>query len=175
MPAVTSSAPSALGLVGLGAAGVCVALALRRHLGAATPVTLDDDAWIAYAHEVRLKRKRAPAQSRFRVTAVVVYTCGSRKLRHVVGHNDEAFNLLNSCCAERAAFLHLASLDEASAASPIEVLAVYITTDAPHAITPGALCREFMITNLLTTDETRVVMQGAGSDAPIITRTLGEL
>jgi cytidine deaminase len=107
----------------------------------------------------------------------VVYRAFSNQIRHVVGHNGEAFNLKNSACAERAAFLQLGGLAEASTDNGLEVLAVYITTDAPHAITPGALCREYMSSSAWTCiDATRIVMEGtAGKAKSRIERTLGEL
>ena len=67
-----------------------------------TPATDADR--IRLSHRHRNDRSYRPLQSSFRVTAVVVYRIRGQ-IRHVVGHNDEACCLLNSCCAERAAFL----------------------------------------------------------------------
>ena len=77
------------------------------------------------------------------MTAVVLYRLGGdRDVHHVVGHNGEACALANSCCAERAAFLQCGGI---FAPRGLEVCAVYLTSDAPHAITPGALCREYVL------------------------------
>jgi len=158
------------------ATGVALAALLRlsrwRRSG---PIALDDETWIAMAHAERLRRKRRPSQSGFRVVAVVVYRYADGALRHVVGHNDEASNLLNSCCAERAAFLQLAGLAR-EAAGELEVLGVYITTDASHALTPGALCREYMSSSTWTSmHETRIVMEGTLGRPSRLERTLAQL
>ena len=90
------------------------------------------------------------------------------ELRHVVGHNDEACCLLNSCCGERAAFLQLAGR------AGVSVKACYITTDAPYPVTSGALCREYMLSqSWLTKPEMPVVTEGG--DGRRYTRTLAEL
>lgn len=167
---------SAAAVGGVAALGGLLLLLRRRRHESASPSTLDDDAWIAYTHAQRLQRKQRPSQSRFRVTAVVVFTSGSHELRHVVGHNDEACNLLNSVCAERAAFLQIAGRAEASAPALLEVLAVYITTDASHAITPGALCREYMSSSSWTSlTTTRIVMEGTDGLPSRLERTLSQL
>ena len=143
----------------------------RRYLS----LPLDDDYWIAFSHAERLRRKLKPSQSGFRVTAVVVYRVSpSPLLQYVVGVNDEASNLLNSCCAERAAFLQLANIGVDAA--KLEVLAVYITTDAAHALTPGALCREYMSSSAWTSmKNTRIVMEGTDLKSSRLERTLEEL
>lgn len=119
----------------------------------------DDDAhWLAVSHAHRLRRRRKPSQSCFRVTAVVVFGVeGGRLDRFTVGHNDEACVLKNSACAERAAFLHLSALAQGA---ELRVHAVYITSDAAFALTPGALCREYMQSSPWVTRATRVVMEG---------------
>ena len=115
----------------------------------------------------RLARRLTPSQSFFRVLAIVVYEV-ENELRHVVGHNDEACCLLNSCCGERAAFLQLAGR------AGVSVRACYITTDAPYPVTSGALCREYMLSqSWLTTPEMPVVTEGG--DGRRYTRTLAEL
>jgi cytidine deaminase len=172
-------------LAAAAAAAVLVAAHLRRaaesthqHADAAVScaacdmkaVQTDDD-WLALAHRQRTERKSLPSQSSFRVCAVVVYCVdGNSELHHVVGHNDEACNLNNSCCAERAAFLQLAGR-----LADISVCSVYLVSDAEEPITPGALCREYMLSSRSTTPKTRVVLEGCGGAATRTTRTLAEL
>lgn len=129
----------------------------------------DDDTWLALCHKERLARVRLPSQSSFRVTAVVVYTNASGAVAHVVGHNDEAVVLVNSICAERAAFLQLAATPRSKCH---RVIGVYITSDAPEPITPGMLCREFMNSSPLTRPDTRVLMEGGGVRLELTLREL---
>jgi cytidine deaminase len=165
-------APSLM-MAGLGAAAAAVLIALLRARRRAQSA-LDDDAWIALCHEHRRRRVVRPSQSSFRVTAVVVYRVEGGAVRHVVGHNDEACNLLNSCCAERAAFLQLACIGDAALGA--RVLSVFLTSDAEVALTPGALCREYMLSmSRWTTADTRVVMEGTGGRGSRCERTLGSL
>ena len=119
----------------------------------------DDDHWVRQAHRVRDERVRRPSQSKFRVVAVVVYERGDGTVSHVIGHNDEAACLKNSICAERAAFVQLCMLPQSACS---RVTAVYIASDAAEPITPGALCREFMMSSPLTSTDTRIVMEGGG-------------
>ena len=124
------------------------------------PCSAGDDDWISFCNAQRRRRAVAPSQSAFRVTAVVVFRVNGpdRARRYVVGHNDEACNLLNSCCAERAAFLQMAGL---FAPRGLTVDAVYITTDAPHAVTPGPLCREYMFSSSWVDPAAmRIVLEG---------------
>ena len=72
-----------------------------------------------------------------------------------------------------AAFLQLAGIAQQH---DIIVRTVYISTDAPEALAPGALCREYMLSSRWTTPSTRVLM--AGSSGALATRrsfTLEEL
>lgn len=134
----------------------------------------DVDHWVRLCHEHRRRRKNLPLQSSFRVAALVTYRLdGASELRHVTGHNDEACNLRNSCCAERAAFLELAG--RAGGATTVEVVAVYITSDAPHALTPGALCREYMYSSPWTTPSMPIHMEGEDGPPSRQSGTLAQL
>ena len=143
-------------LVAAGAAGTVLLLEFWRRC---MRYPADDDEWVAFCHAQRRQRTERPSQSTFRVTAVVVFRQDG-KVKHVVGHNDEACNLNNSVCAERAAFLQLAGIY-----APLEVIDVFITTDAAHAITPGSLCREYMLSSRWTFPTTRVVSEGDAGPA----------
>ena len=134
---------------------------------------MDDDGWMAFSHAQRRQRTERPSQSNFRVTAVIVLQFGGDStIKHIVGHNDEACTLVNSICAERAAFAQMAGL---FAPRGITVTGVYITTDAPHAVTPGAMCREFMLSSRHTLPSTRIVMEGDVGVASRCERTLEQL
>ena len=128
-----------------------------------------DDRWVALCHRARLARTSRPSQSGFRVTAVVLFCGDGTSLGHVVGHNDEAVCPLNSCCAERAAFLHLSTLPPARCR---RVVCVYLTSDAPGPIEPGMLCREFMLSSRLVRPDMRVVMDGGGRRVALPLRDL---
>ena len=153
---------------------VAALVSQRRRRRRLAPPTLDDDAWMSLNHDHRLNRRLKPSQSDFRVTAVIVYTTdGSDDLQYVVGHNDEACNLLNSVCAERAGFLQLADLGASDAS--LRVQCVYISTDHAGPVTPGALCREYMCSSPWTTDDMRVVMEGTVGKPSRLELTLREL
>ena len=110
-----------------------------------------DECWLALADRIR-RQLPPPPQSSFRVVAVVAL--GSRlRGEYVVGTNIEAGNLHNSVCAERVAFGALQLYCPAARA----VRCIYIVTDAPQPISPGALCREFMYSSPFCTPATRVL------------------
>ena len=111
-----------------------------------------DECWLALADRIR-RSLPPPPQSSFRVVAVVAL--GSRlRGEYVVGTNIEAGNLHNSVCAERVAF---GALQLYGVRRPGAVRCIYIVTDAPQPISPGALCREFMYSSPFCTPATRVL------------------
>lgn len=173
--------PRDLALVAAGAAAALIwfqVSSARRLLSVCEPCDEcdeggGDDHWMLLSHAHRLRRTTKPAQSSFRVTALVTFLIeGDQRVRHVVGCNDESSNLLNSTCAERAAFLQIAGL---AAGRKLLVTGVYITTDSPDPITPGALCREYMFASRWTTPAMRVVMEGYGGPSSRTSRTLAQL
>lgn len=166
MHAATDNKLLVLSLLANGALLLALLRRCRRRRLAAGPSSSDvlicepcnPDDWVNLCHQQRRRRKNLPTQSSFRVAALVTYRLdGNDKLLHVIGHNDEACNLRNSCCAERAAFLELAGR---AGGSKVEVVGVYITSDAPHALTPGALCREYMYSSPWTSPAMAVYMEG---------------
>lgn len=89
----------------------------------------------------RLNLHSRPAQSFFRVTAILIvsHVVGGQRIHSFIcGSNSEPGNLGGAICAERAALLRLRLLD-----SPI-LEKLIVTTDSEHAISPGSLCREFL-------------------------------
>ena len=111
-----------------------------------------DECWLALADRI-LRQLPPPPQSSFRVVAVVAL--GSRlRGEYVVGTNIESGNLHNSVCAERVAF---GALQLYGVRRPGAVRCIYIVTDAPQPISPGALCREFMYSSPFCAPATRVL------------------
>jgi cytidine deaminase len=124
----------------------------------------EDDFYINLAQMERIGRACPPKQSNFRVVAVVVFTNpGSTKKRFVIGHNDESCCITNSCCAEKSAFLQLARQPLGTIVST-----VYVISDSPSIITPGVICREFMLSSPFIATPPRVVLEGSDGK---ITRT----
>jgi cytidine deaminase len=156
--------------VGLGAVGLAASYLHQRR--AQRPN--DEAHWLQLALQIKA-RTSAPRQSHFRVIAVVVFrtvaegTGALGPVRHVVGCNDENNCLGGAICAERAAFVQFRNIEE-----PVRVLGVYITTDSPVPITPGMLCREFMLAHPACEPDTKVAACGADGST-IYRTTLGEL
>ena len=83
-----------------------------------------------------------PTQSDFRVYCLLIAQSSiDSKLSIILGTNSEPGNIDGSICAERAAIVQLRH-------SPhLEVKKVVITTDSIHTVSPGLLCREFLMSN----------------------------
>ena len=162
----------------LAGAGAALALLRRSRAACSSSGDVTDAEWMSRVQAHRLARKTPPSQSGFRVTAILCWADGGRS-GFCVGHNGESHCLTNSCCAERAAFFRLEITGEALA--PGSIHTVYICSDSVTAITPGALCREYMLSSVMTRPDTRVVLQGApeaqepGVEAPVTVRTLAQL
>jgi len=101
-----------------------------------------DHAKLVYlVNQLRLNLNSRPAQSFFRVTAILIVSHiveGQRIRSFIFGSNSEPGNLGGAICAERAALVRLRLLN-----SPI-LEKLVVTTDSQHAISPGPLCREFL-------------------------------
>lgn len=113
----------------------------------------DDTEWIRIANGIRLALIEKPSQSFFRVIALMIISQseGNQKNWKVVcGSNHEQGYIGGAICAERAAICRLRFYPE----SVIEK--VIVVTDSQHPISPGALCREFLMS--LTSINTPVVM-----------------
>ena len=87
---------------------------------------------------------------------------------YIVGTNSEPCSLTGSICAERSALCQLrilAHIPPNRGSKRVVVSDVYIVTDAPQAITPGVLCREYMTSYAHGSfDLKRVTVVMAGSD-----------
>ncbi|KAL4167370.1 hypothetical protein KRP22_012856 [Phytophthora ramorum] len=112
---------------------------------------------------------RLPQLSGFRVLALVAYEDldGRTSDKFVIGANAECANIGGATCAERAAMAQLQLL-------PVRrVRAVYLVSDSPQCLTPGTLCREFLLSSPLVAPDTPFVSR-ASNCRPCVT-TLAEL
>jgi cytidine deaminase len=121
------------------------------------------------AHRYRRSLKNAPCQSNFRVVALIFLEqdsivpdrtsclpllCWSGDRPYLLGTNAETCWIGNSICAERSALALLRWYPSAT------VSKIVIVTDAPGAIAPGCLCREFMASCDQIPWDTRIVLGG---------------
>ena len=109
------------------------------------------------ANDLRLRLLK-PKQSHFRVFAILVYneenyevmindsnTEGKNlkdkafNFHYILGNNDEPVSISGSICAERACLVQLHT-------RKVDFLhSIFIVTDSPEPISPGCLCREFLM------------------------------
>ncbi|KAL3658175.1 hypothetical protein V7S43_016805 [Phytophthora oleae] len=111
----------------------------------------------------------APLLSDFRVLALLSYEDleGQTADKFVVGANAECANIGGATCAERAAMAQLQLL-------PVRrVRKIYIVSDSPQCLTPGTLCREFLLSSPLMSEDTPFVSRATNCH-PCVT-TLAEL
>jgi hypothetical protein len=128
-----------------------------------------DQSDLLLAHKYRQSLKYAPRQSNFRVVALIFLekesilsniespplVCWLGEDRpYLLGTNAEACWIGNSVCAERAALTQLGWYPSAV------VNKIVIATDAPDAIAPGMLCREFMASCDQIPWDTQIVLGG---------------
>jgi len=96
---------------------------------------------VQLAHDNRLKVTRLPAQSLFRVYALMICEdVATGALCAVEGHNHESGYMGGSICAERSA---IGSAAFRNLTRPL-IRHVVISTDSTECIAPGCLCREYM-------------------------------
>ncbi|KAG7397858.1 hypothetical protein PHYBOEH_012049 [Phytophthora boehmeriae] len=113
--------------------------------------------------------RTAPLLSGFKVLALFAYEDldGETEGKFVVGANAECANIGGATCAERAAMAQLQLL-------PVRrVCQIYIVSDSPQCLTPGTLCREFMLSSPWINADTPFISR-AKSCRPCVT-TLAEL
>lgn len=110
----------------------------------------------------------APLLSGFRVLALFSYEdLKGQTDKFVIGANAECANIGGATCAERAAMAQLQLLPAR------RVRKIYIVSDSPQCLTPGTLCREFLLSSPLIEDSTPFVSR-ATKCHPCVT-TLAEL
>ena len=137
-------------------------------------ITANDLVWLNRAVS-RKALVSPPDQSLFRVYAIIVYRpvgedgLGEGAQRWVTGTNSECCFIGGCICAERSAAMQLREVPGGVA----RVEAVYLVSDlpAPGVLTPGVLCREFLLSQTSTgfRPETPVILGAAADDAPSIT------
>jgi len=122
-----------------------------------TAVMDDAQALARLCNRQRLALYSTPAQSHFRVFAFLVVTCdGHEGYKVVEGANMEQGYIGGAICAERAALSRLRFLP-----NPI-LVKVVVTTDSADPISPGMLCREYLMS--AAAPSTAVVITNATSD-----------
>ncbi|CAM9873115.1 unnamed protein product [Chrysoparadoxa australica] len=121
----------------------------------------DNKQLVQQAHSLR-ESLPAPHQSNFRVVALLVYQDKEKGWQIVSGTNSEPAFIGGSICAERAAMCKLREQVKDFS----DVSKVVVVSDAPGAISPGTLCREFLATHL--DESVGVVMGGSVSKDPTV-------
>lgn len=113
-----------------------------RHI-ALTTEDVDADAspekLVHYCNRQRLSLHSKPSQSKFNVVALFFIVTSDGERHIVEGLNAEQAYIGGAICAERSAMTQLRKYT-----SPI-VEKVVITTDSEEPISPGILCREYMM------------------------------
>lgn len=132
-------------------------------------LTLEDEQYLSLL-EARRDHDftTAPLVSCFRVLALFSYEdLEGQSDKFVIGANAECANIGGATCAERAAMAQLQLL-------PVHhVRKIYIVSDSSQCLTPGTLCREFLLSSPLIDHHTPFVLRGTKCD-PCVT-TLAEL
>lgn len=101
---------------------------------------------IALCNSQRESLPAAPAQSGFRVYAIILFTTPDLPgIQAVEGTNTEPLFIGGSICAERAAICKLRFFT-----SP-QIHVVFITSDSSVPIAPGLLCREYLVSVCMPT------------------------
>jgi len=129
---------------------------------------------VGVCNQVRERVKVHPSQSNFRVAAVFIIehtvtddaNDAKTQTSFVCGSNAEQGFIGGAICAERATLCRLRFYENA------KILKVIVTTDSEHAIAPGGLCREFLMSAAVP--ETPVVA-GNATGSKIVECLLGEL
>jgi cytidine deaminase len=131
------------------------------------PLLSDPDALSRICNRQRLALFSSPAQSNFRVFAYLVITSDDKLGYSVVeGANMEQGWIGGAICAERAALSRLRFF------SNPRIVKVVVTTDSDQPISPGMLCREYLMSS--AAPETDVVI--GNCDSSIVTTVpLGSL
>ena len=149
----------------------------ERRKGATPSADGDDSYYLQRAHQLRLALTK-PRLSQFRVVALLRLDNG----KFVLGTNDEQSpSVCGALCAERTALAeyrrqyNVIGEEEENEGRP-KIESIYIVSDASIALSPGTLCREYMMGHEATDPEqTRIVMQSADVHSEPWVSTLKEL
>ncbi|OWZ11172.1 Phosphatidylinositol class b [Phytophthora megakarya] len=106
----------------------------------------------------------APLLSNFRVLALFAYEDLDGHIDNfVVGANAECANIGGATCAERAAMAQLQLV-------PVrKVRKIYIVSDSPQCLTPGTLCREFLLSSPLISVDTPFISRAKNCHSCVTT------
>jgi cytidine deaminase len=145
---------------------------------------------------IRLKNDiQPPTHSLFRVFSIITYTLhysqpssSDQELKYITGTNGETCFIGGSICAERCALMKLreshlktkfetteSASNEWESFGGVQIKTIYVVADNPDPISPGLLCREFLLE--VASENAVVVMCGDSSrsrENPLIVK-LGEL
>ena len=141
--------------------------------------------YLNIANETRKSlENRKPQLSNFVVVALITYyikaeLSDSEELLpsheddsnalHIIGANAEPCSLTGSLCAERCAFAQLRLIPN------VVILNVYIVSDSSTPITPGMLCREYMMSFVdgeLDSNKVRMILGGCNKSTGVIWDTV---
>lgn len=127
----------------------------------------DDFALVKLANRQRLALSSSPSQSNFRVMAYMVIQADDVNGYEVIeGANMEEGYMGGAICAERACMSRLRFFT-----NPV-IRLVVVTTDSLGAISPGMLCRQYMMS--MASPDTPVVI-GNGPSTTAARCTIGDL
>jgi cytidine deaminase len=126
----------------------------------------DDKALVELCNSGRAELHSSPAQSNFRVYAILVVEKVDGTLCLIRGANGEQGYIGGAICAERCALLQLRFMQ-----NPV-IRKVAVVTDSDAATSPGVLCREYLMSSALP--GTPVVI-GNGSGTMAVRCSLGDL
>lgn len=102
----------------------------------------DDNEIVKFANINRNKLFGYPSQSQFRVYALLVILKSDNSYEVIQGANAEQGYIGGAICAERAALCQLRFYDNP------HICKVVVVTDSLQPLSPGALCREFLISHV---------------------------
>lgn len=119
----------------------------------------------------RLNLSEPPSQSNFRVFCLLIVSISSKTDEYLIiqGTNSEPCYIGGSICAERSALLRLRFFRNEE---NVQIEKVIVTTDSLSPVSPGALCREYLISFGATTIP---VLIGNCDGSNIIETTIGNL
>lgn len=129
-------------------------------------MTNDNSHLVNLCNVKRLELHSSPTQSNFRVYCLLIVKL--KDLSHVIieGTNCEQGYIGGAICAERAALTKLRMMDHPS------IIKIVVTTDSANAISPGVLCREFLMSSA---EPSVPVIMGNSDSSKISECTLGYL
>jgi cytidine deaminase len=130
----------------------------------------DNIALVKMCNERRLSLSSSPTQSDFRVFAFLIISSKPDDQYSIIeGTNAEPGYIGGSICAERSALVKLRFLH-----TEYSLVKVVVVTDSVNSVSPGVLCREYMMSVCVDFNNTSIVM-GNCSNSIITECSLGFL